>query len=63
MPLLTGGQEPLFVDGPDIWKELLDSKFDPRRTVYLPSAAALVVQAKRQARSPSSRLSRSLIAS
>lgn len=46
MPLLTGGQEPLFVDEPDIWKELLDSKFDPRSTVYLPSAAAPVVQVK-----------------
>jgi hypothetical protein len=46
MPLLTVGQVPSFVDEPDIWNELLDSKFDPRRIVYLPSATALVVQAK-----------------
>jgi hypothetical protein len=46
MPLVTGGQQPVYVDGPDIWKELLDSKFDPRRTVYLPTAAALLVEAR-----------------
>ena len=39
MPLITGGQQPVFADTNTTIRALLDPTFDPRRIVYLPPEA------------------------
>jgi hypothetical protein len=39
MPLLTGGQKPLFSDDAKSVRQLADTNFNPRREVYLPLEA------------------------
>lgn len=39
LPLLTGGQKPVFADGTNVFQALLSADFKPREIVYLPEAA------------------------
>jgi uncharacterized membrane protein YfhO len=43
---VTGGQEPVFADGPGILAELNQATFNPRQAVYLPLAAKTNTTAK-----------------
>ena len=39
LPLVTGGQKPVFADGTNVFHALLSDNFNPRETVFLPEAA------------------------
>jgi len=43
LPWITGGQRPLFADGNAALAGVADAGFDPRRTVYLPGEAKLLI--------------------
>lgn len=49
LPLLTAGRRPVFADEAMILQRVLGEDFDPRREVYLPSAAQAAAQATREA--------------
>ncbi len=44
-PLIAAGQKPIFADGTDIGTGLFSAEFDPRHTVYLPTAAKAYIAA------------------
>lgn len=46
LPLITGGQKPVFAGDPETLDGVLGSDFDPRQVAYLPSQAKTVVQAQ-----------------
>lgn len=43
MPLLTGGQQPLFADDPDTLQLIIATNFNPRTQVYLPLGAKSII--------------------
>jgi hypothetical protein len=45
MPLITGGQRPVFASAPDTVSNLLRPDFNPRETIYLPPQASRFVTA------------------
>ena len=44
MPLVTAGQRPVFLDGSGVLDGMMAADFDPRKTVFLPGAAAEAVR-------------------
>jgi hypothetical protein len=50
LPLFTGGQKPVFADGPDTMQAALRNDFEPLRVVYLPLEAQSQVRTRHPAR-------------